>query len=69
MTNNDSTVETVSLTNQQYAQIIYTTHFLKALCALVEESSLDISADSITPLIVNAALDLERLLNLNTEPA
>lgn len=65
MTNSDFTVKTVSLTDKQYAQIIYTTHFLKGLCALVEESSLDITADSITPLIVNAVLDLERLLDVN----
>lgn len=58
-TENFNTNETVTLTNQQYATVLYVSHFLKQLCALVDESSLTISADSITPLLHNVALDLD----------
>lgn len=59
MTTENSNSQTVTLTNQQYATVLYVSHFLKGLCDLVEQSSLNISADSITPMIQNVLLDLD----------
>lgn len=56
--------KTVTLTDKQYATALYVSDFLKRLCALVDESSLAISANSITPMLLDAALDLDQALGV-----
>lgn len=55
---------TVTLTAEQYAQTLYFTHFVKQLCCFVDESSVDIAANAITPMLFCAAADFEKSLGV-----
>lgn len=55
---------TVTLTAEQYAKTLYFTHFVKSLCSFVDESSVDIAANSITTMLFCAAADFEKVLGI-----
>lgn len=55
---------TVTLTAQQYANTLHFAHFVKSLCNFVDDSSVDISANSITTMLFCAASDFEKSLGV-----
>lgn len=56
---------TVTLTQEQYENILQFSHFVKSLCYFVDESNFSISADSITPMLFSAASDFEKSFEIN----
>ena len=55
---------TVTLTTEQYAQILYFSHFVKELCYFVDNSTVDIAANAITTMLVCVTADLEKSLQV-----
>jgi len=59
MAKENFTSQTVILTSEQYAKVLYCSHFISNLIDLVDNSGLDLPCISITPLLAHVALDLQ----------
>lgn len=55
---------TVTLTAEQYADVLRFSFFVKDLCYFVDNSSVDISANAITSMLFCAAADIEKSLGV-----
>lgn len=62
MTTENSNLKTVTLTAEQYAKALYCSHFLCNLFDLIDDSGLNLSSHTFTPLATIVALDLRNIL-------